>query len=498
MNGELYLAIHAAEFPAQTLLRLRPEFSSQPAAVLDGPALQQTVCALNRKARQCGAEHGMTRLEAEAIAGLRLIQRSIAEEAQARAILLECVAQFSPRIEETGSGTGYGLVLDVTGSERLFGPVEAMAAKIRGAATNAGFRISIAASANFHAARLKAAYSRGVTVIAREEESKALEKLPLSALGLGADQAETFSMWGIRTLGQFASLPEDSLVARFGTEAARWRALAAGTATHSFQPIEPAVALREFCEFDSPLEEIDSLLFVAAGMIDSLVARAAQHALAVASLALELCLEGSQPHRLSLRPAIPTIDRKFLLKLLHLEVAAHSPQASVLSLAIEADAEPAARVQLGLFAPQTPEPSSLEITLARLRAIVGNDRVGAPELEDTHRPDSFRLSALHAAGSRSNTTKPEARIALRRVRPPRAVHMTLNGAQPAAFHDEGTRYAVASAYGPWRSSGCWWSQQAWDCEEWDVLATDGSGATLGCLLVHDRLHNAWRLEAFFD
>ena len=76
--------------------------------------------------------------------------------------------------------------------------------------------------------------------------------------------------------------------------------------------------------------------------------------------------------------------------------------------------------------------------------------------------------------------------------------MTLNGARPTAFHDEGKRYTIAAAYGPWRSSGCWWSQEAWDSEEWDVLTTDGSGASLGCLLVRDRLHNAWRLEAIFD
>jgi protein ImuB len=498
MNGELYLAIHAAEFPAQALLRLRPELRSQPVAVLDGPALQQTVCALNRKARSCGAAHGMTRLEAEAVAGLQLIPRSLAEEAQARAILLECAAQFSPRIEETSRGTACSFVLDGTGSERLFGPVDAMAEKVRRAAANAGFRISVAASANFHAARLKAAFSPGMTILPRGEESRALEKLQLSALNLGAEQAETFSMWGIRTLGQLAALPEDSLVARFGPEASLWRALAAGAAAHSFQPIEPVVALREFCEFDSPIEEIDSLLFIAARMIDALVARVAQRALAVASLAIEMNLEGNQRHHLSLRPAVPTIDRKFLLKLLHLEAAAHPPQAAVLSLAIEADAGPTSKVQLGLFAPQTPEPSSLDVTLARLRAIVGDDRVGAPELEDTHRPQSFQLRALHTADSKGTTAKQEVRIALRRVRPLRTVHMALNGARPAAFHDEGKRYSVASAYGPWRSSGCWWSQDAWDSEEWDVLTTDVSGATLGCLLVRDRLHNAWRLEAYFD
>jgi protein ImuB len=498
MSRELYLAVHAAEFPAQAMLRLRPELRSQPVAVLGGPALQQSVCALNRHAIQRGAVPCMTQLEAEAIRDLQLIPRSMAEEAQARAVLLECAAQFSPRIEEASRGTACTFVLDATGSEQLFGPAGAMAEKLRHAAAGAGFHVAVAASANFHAARMKAAFTPGITIIPAGDETKALEKLPLALLDLDADQAETFTMWGIQTLGQMAALPEDDLVARFGTQASRWRALAAGKAAHNFQPIEPTLELREFCEFDSPVEEIDALLFVAARMIDSLVARVTQRALAVASLAVEMHLEGGASHRLTLRPAIPTVDRKFLLKLVHLEAAAHPPQASVLSLSIEADVGHTSRMQLGLFAPQTPEPSRLDVTLARLCAIVGEDRVGAPELEDTHRPHSFRLRALRAEKPAGSFAPPASRIALRRVRPPRPIQVMLHQERPKAFHDEGKRYLVDSAYGPWRSSGCWWSQEAWDAEEWDVLATDSTGAPLGCLLVRDRLHNAWRLEAFFD
>jgi len=497
MSRELYLAVHAAEFPAQVLLRLRPELRSQPVAVLDGPALQQTVCALNRHAKQRGAVQEMTRLEAEAIQDLQMIPRSMAEEAQARAVLLECAAQFSPRIEEASQGTACTFVLDATGSERLFGPAGAMAEKLRRAAASAGFRVAVAASANFHAARMKAASTPGIVLITSGEEAMALEKLPIALLDLSSEQAETFSVWGIQTLGQMAALPKNDLVARFGAQASRWRALAAGKASHNFQPIEPTLELREFCEFDSPVEEIDALLFVAARIIDSLVTRATQRSLAVASLAVDMRLEGGASHRLALHPAIPSVDRKFLLKLLHLEAAAHPPQAAVLSLSIEADVGHASKMQLGLFAPQTPEPSRLDVTLARLRAIVGEDRVGAPELEDTHRPHSFRLRALHAANTASASAQPATRIALRRVRPLRPIQVMLHGEKPKSFHDEGRRYLIASAYGPWRSSGCW-SQEAWDAEEWDVLATDSTGAPLGCLLARDRLHNAWRLEAFFD
>lgn len=88
MNRELYTCVYAAEFPAQALLRLRPDLQSLPVAVLVGRAPQQTVCAMNRHARLCGATPGMTRLEAESIRGLHLLSRSADVETSARAVLL--------------------------------------------------------------------------------------------------------------------------------------------------------------------------------------------------------------------------------------------------------------------------------------------------------------------------------------------------------------------------------------------------------------------------
>jgi hypothetical protein len=79
---------------------LRTDLQSQPVAVLDGPALEETVCSLNRHASQRGAVLGMTRLEAEGISGLQLLSRSAEVETAAYAVLLECTAKFSPRIEE--------------------------------------------------------------------------------------------------------------------------------------------------------------------------------------------------------------------------------------------------------------------------------------------------------------------------------------------------------------------------------------------------------------
>jgi protein ImuB len=517
----LYACAWAAEFPAQALLRLRTDWQTEPVVVLDGRAPEEWVCSLNRLAERSGAAAGMTRLEAEAMPGLGLLKRSAESEAAARAVILEYAAKFSPRIEEVDAsgGTACAFVLDIAGTERLFGPPARLAERLREELAAAGFRAAVAVSANFDTARMKAASMRGIAVLPEGAEAEALAKLPIAALNLDEEYVATFALWGIGTLGELAALPEADLVARMGPKAQQWQALARGEVEHTFEPIEAEFALEEFCEFETPVEQIDSLLFVGARMIDCLATRAAGRALALRSLTAEMGLERGGTHGCAIRPAVPTIDRKFLLKLLQLEIDAKPPQAAVVRLTLRAEAGAQSKVQLGLFAPQTPEPSRLDVTLARLRAMVGEERVGSPVLEDTHRAEGFRMEGFINPGLKIETRGTHAsqrvsrsasrqvsetdydgrsRMALRRVRPARAVRVTVRAAKPVVFRDQENSYEVAAAYGPWKTSGCWWEIEAWDAEEWDVLAVMNRGPSVACLLSCDRKRNAWRLEAFYD
>ncbi len=494
----LYACVHADEFPTQALLRMRCELEAEPVAVVEERPPLETVCSLNRLARLKGAELGMTKLEAESLAGLRLVARSAECEAAARAVYLECAAHFSPRIEDASLGTWCACVLDIAGTERLFGAPEMLAQRLRTAYSTAGFRVSVAISANFHAARLKAADSRGITVIGNRQEATALGKLPLAALDLPDEQAETFAVWGIRTLGELAALPEVDLVTRMGQLATEWRDLARGTLPHTFQPIETEFKLEEFLDFETPVDRSESLLFAGARMIDCLVTRASARALSLASLTVQMKLEGEYAYLRTIRPAIPTTDRKFLLKLLQLEIAAHPPQAAVVSITLNAEAGQSSKVQLGLFAPQTPEPSRLDVTIARLKAIAGEDRVGSPVLEDSHRPGSFRMESFRVSGESHASEANRRRMALRRMRPPVAVRVRLLALKPAAFRDDMRIFNVRAAYGPWKASGNWWSMDGWNAEEWDVLAETGCGSSVACLLVRDCDRNEWQLEAFYD
>jgi protein ImuB len=498
MNEELYACVHVAEFPAQAHLRLRPDLKGKPVVILHGQQPQESACSFNQLAQRRGATLGMTPLDAQSIAGIVLLKRSALCEDAARAVLLECAATFSPRIENVSHGTACAFMLDISGTERLFGPPAQLAERLRSSLAEAGFHSSIAVSGNFDTARLKAGAIRGITVIPSGDEAEAIANLPIAELRLEEEHLETFAVWGIRTLGALANLPCTELVTRFGQIASGWRDIAMGSAEHTFQPIEPTFLLEEFCAFETPVEQIDSLLFLGARMIDCLAARAAGRALSLASLTATMKLEGDRTHQVKLKPALPTTDRKFLLKLLQLEIGAHPPPAAVVALTLTAEAGQSSKVQLGLFAPQAPEPSRLDVTLARLKAIVGDDRVGSPVLDDTHRPGSFQMEGFFLSVQTPEPKAARARMALRRMRPPVPVRVALQAMKPSTLRSWENSFNVVAAYGPWKTAGCWWSTDGWNLEEWDVLATDSKGKSVAYLLVHDCTQQEWRLEAYYD
>jgi protein ImuB len=247
MTPALYACVHAEQFPAQALLRLRTDLATQPVVILDGRPPLQTVCSLNRPARMKGAAAGLTRLDAEAIPGLHLLARSPETEAAARAVLHECAAHFSPRLESVSEGLACACVLDITGTERLFGPPQTLAERLRDALASAGLRTSVSVSANFHTARLKAATTRGITVIPPGHQAASLSKLSMNVLRLPEDAAETFTIWGIRTLADLAALPASA--GRLST-GATWPAANLPT---PFNPSKPSSHCRSSAPSKHPL-----------------------------------------------------------------------------------------------------------------------------------------------------------------------------------------------------------------------------------------------------
>jgi protein ImuB len=381
------------------------------------------------------------------------------------AALVDCAGTFSPRVESTGAGT---VVFDVEGLERLFGGYSEIAEKIRDSVCARGLQANVAVAANADAAVCAARGFCGVTVIQRGTEAGRLRDLPLDVLKPSPEISETLERWGIRTLGAFANLPAVHVSERLGQEGVKLHKLAQGAGARPIVPHVAALRLVEVMELDYDITTIEPLTFILSRMLDQICSRMRSRNLATHEVRLAL---GTYVRILNL--PIPVRNSRLLTKLFILDLEAHPPGIAIKRVEVEAVPVKPRVVQNGLFVPLSPEPEKLELTLARLKAVVGEENVGSAEILDTHRPDAFSVIPFGRRLRESTQRNPiNLRLTLRLFRPPLDATVQLRNQIPVwiAFHSR--HGPIATASGPWHTSGDWWRPTMWDREEWDVEVAD--------------------------
>jgi protein ImuB len=305
---------------------------------------------------------------------------------------------------------------------------------------------------------------------------------------------ETLDRWGVRNLRALAALPEIALSERLGQEGLRLRKLARGAASRTLVPVEAPVVFEEAVELEYPIVLLEPLAFLLNRLLEQICARLASRALNTQELRLTLELQNlagagqppdlvgipsesdeAQSRRASLghaqqslpvvadafaddqrattndafvsnrqnkfcrtlRLPLPMLDARLFLKLLQLDLNAHPPGAPIVKIHLAAEAARPRSAQGGLFLPPSPEPEKLELTLARIAGLVGEARVGALELLDTHRAEGFRMKRFIAgitqeshSKNKSDTEKEKSAVAaLRMFRPPLRANVTLENGE---------------------------------------------------------------------
>lgn len=523
---ERIICLFVPLFPLAARLRSDPDLRGEAVVVHGDGASANRVIAASRPARAAGIRPGMTLPQARALLpDLRPLPRDPLSEETAQAVLLEVGERFSPRIEDAGEGEIYlslaGLTRRLTGGEtptpeeRAAGEVELLHQLL--ATVHRQGLIGRAAIADGKlAARIAARHRDSPYRVSPGEDLDLLSPLPIAALEPDTETAETLERWGIRSIGAFAHLPAHRVASRLGPAGRLLHQRSRGHDPRPFLPYQPPPVFHEDATLEWPLIRIEPFLFVARTALERLAQRLADRGLGCCRLGIDLELEPQSHHQRSISLPAPTRDVKTLLTLLRLELEADPPAATVVAFRLTAEPDHVRAGQLDLFGPRAPAPDRLATTLARLAALLGRERLGAPGALDGHTPERFTLADFSSPPSFSGTdraNKPSRARALtvRVVRPPLPLEVILVPATSATSPNRPLRIStevgeatarrprikgrVRVASGPWELEEGWWNGElATRREYWDVELEDGALYRI----FKESTSGDWFADGFYD
>jgi len=193
--------------------------------------------------------------------------------------VVSVVEGFCPRVEVLRPGA---CAIGVRGPARYFGGEAALAAKIIDAVADGGIACRVGIADGLFAACLAARHARGArppptvppvppahpgaaTLVAPGRARAFLAPFPVSVLNSpgDADLAGLLPRLGIRTLGEFASLPAADVVNRFGAPGVIAHRLARGLDPRPLAPRPPPADLSVSVEFDPPARQAEPVVFAA-------------------------------------------------------------------------------------------------------------------------------------------------------------------------------------------------------------------------------------------
>lgn len=328
------------------------------------------------------------------------------------------------------------------------------------------------------------------------------------------ERLATFERWGLRTIGAVADLPRADLHARMGPLGVRLHQAACGEDVAPLTPAEPVVPFADRLDLEWPIEGLEPLSFVLARQFDRLSAALERADRGAVVVTTRLTLVTGEVHARTLSLPSPMRDARVLRTLVLLDLESHPPSAGIDVVEIVLGVTPGRIVEGSLLARSLPAPEDLATLVARLGALMGESRVGAPVVPDTWDErrvamQPFRLPATGGAmGGRVVRRAPAGdatpaptmpALVLRRFRLPLAARVRVEHGVPVhvAVSTRGLAGgAVVGRAGPWRSSGHWWTLDgaAWDRDEWDLALADGGIYRV----TRDRVSGAWDVEGLFD
>jgi protein ImuB len=270
--------------------------------------------------------------------------------------------------------------------------------------------------------------------------------------------------------------------------------------------LAPEVFMEAF-EFSNEIETLEPLLFILRRFIEQLSRRLESVYLVAGELKLVLTLASATTCERNFKVPSPTRNVETLFRMVFTHLENCTTPSPITALTLEAIPSRTESHQFSLFETSLRDPNHFFETIGRLNSLLGPGRVGTPVLQDSHRPDDFKMESVKFKDLEEEFTAKRGRraalnevgesfglkqgMALRRFRPPLPAEVKMEEDRPAHLNTAKVRGRIAHAAGPWRVSGQWW-EKPWVREEWDIETATGRL----CRIFQDGTN--WFLEGVFD
>ncbi len=268
-------------FYASVEQRDRPELRGRPVLVgSDRP--RGVVAAASYEARRFGCRSAQAtahalRLCPEAVVVRPRMDAYIAESERVFALLDE----LSPLVEPLSIDEAF---LDLTGTERLLGPPEGVARRLKERVRAAtGLTASVGVAPNKFLAKLASDLRKpdGLVVVTADGVDALLLPLPVERLwGVGPKTAERLHALGLRTVADVRAYGEERLAARVGADlGGHLHALSRGRDDRPVVPESRAKSIGRECTFEEDLEDPAEVRQVLLQQVESVGRRLRRHGL---------------------------------------------------------------------------------------------------------------------------------------------------------------------------------------------------------------------------
>jgi len=478
----LYAALHFPDLPLHCLLCSGEISPALPTALLsEGERERARILALNPAAAAHGLTHGMASLSAMArCAHLYFLTRDPETEQAVAKELLTFAESLTPDFEATSENT---ILLDLS-TLVIPSPHEWTQTTLEKASRlRLPAHLAISETPDLaHLCSLSPLTSATLTPPSTIHiPGNPPSPLPLTiaqlthtpAFPILRSSAEILNLWGILTLGDLASLPRQGLSERLGPQLTHLHDILHGKEHRLLKLRRPPTNYSARHDFESPLTHFEPILFIARRLLQTLCNRLRNTQRAATALRIILRYENGSSHRKHLALTETTLDPEILLRSLHTHLDTIRAPAPVTGFSLRLIPALPAHKQHEIFRKGLRDPHRFADTLHRLSGLVGPDRLGIPQIEDTHRPDSFRMHPatpdFHEITSLPIT--PSGNLPMARLRPPVTIGVLSEKRghlqHPLAILTGPHRGEIIRTAGPYPLSGNWWDR-TWQQLQWDI------------------------------